>query len=77
MTYYPNSEVQALLANDPNAETRAIRGIIEKRQAIRDELDKTIRENENSDNAISKGEESVTSTQEARKNYLQSLPVTQ
>ncbi len=77
MTYYPSNEVQALISSDPNIVRKAINGIRENRQAIRDAINSAVSKYGEEDNVKSKTEESITSTEEARKNYLQSLPVVQ
>lgn len=77
MTYYPSSEVQTLLSNDPNVVRKAINGILEKRNTIRQGLDKTVKEYGNEENIPTKVEESATAAEEARKAYLQSLVVEQ
>lgn len=77
MTYYPNTEVQRLISNDPNIVRKAINGIIEKRQAIRDGINAANSNYGKDENIQTKLEESSAATEQARKNYLQSLPVTQ
>ena len=77
MTYYPSNEVQKLISSDPNIVRKAINGIIEKRQEIRDTINSAVSKYGDDDNVSTKIEESITSTEEARKNYLQSLPVVQ
>ena len=77
VTYYPNQSVQTLLNNDPNLVRKAINGIIQKRQAIRDAIDKSVSDDGKSENIGTKSETSITSTQDQRKSYLQTLPVTQ
>ena len=78
MTYYPNSDVQNAIQNDPNIVIKAIQGILEKREQIRKSIDSEIRKDESTDEEMStKTETSITSTQEQRKNYLQTLPVVQ
>lgn len=77
MTYYPSNDVQTLLVNDPNVTRAAINGILAKRQEIRDAINSAVSKNENNDNIPTKTETSITATQDARKNYLQSLPVIQ
>ena len=56
---------------------KAINGIIQKRQAIRDAIDKSVSDDGKSENIGTKSETSITSTQDQRKSYLQTLPVTQ
>lgn len=77
MTYYPSTEVQALLSSDPNVVQKAITGILEKRQEVRNGLDSAVKAYGNDENVSPKIEESTAATEEARKNYLQSLPVIQ
>ena len=77
ITYYPNRSVQTLLDNDPNMVRKAINGIIQKRQTIRDAIDKSVSDDGKSENISTKSETSITSTLEQRKNYLQSLPAIQ
>lgn len=77
ITYYPNRSVQTMLDNDPNMVRKAINGIIQKRQAIRDAIDKSVTDDGKSENIGSKSEASITASQEQRKSYLQTLPVTQ
>ncbi len=73
VTYYPNRSVQTLLDNDPNMVRKAINGIIQKRQTIRDAIDKSVSDDGKSENISTKSETSITSTLEQRKNYLQGL----
>ena len=78
MTYYPNSDVQSAIQNDPNIVIKAIQGILKNREQIRKSIDSAIHENESTEeNMSTKTETSITSTQEQRKNYLQTLPVIQ
>lgn len=80
MTYYPNKDVQTAIQNDPNAVIKAIQGILKNRDQIRKDIDAAISQHgvDDEDGNISqKIETSITSTLEQRKNYLQSLPVTQ
>ncbi len=80
MTYYPNKDVQTAIQNDPNVVIKAIQGILKNRDQIRKDIDAAISEHgvDDEDGNISqKIETSITSTLEQRKNYLQSLPVTQ
>ena len=80
VTYYPLSDVTKMLENgrDPNADELvklAIYSIRERRQEIRDDIEKN--SNYKSDTDVSKDvETSITTQLEARQQYLQSLPVT-
>lgn len=79
MTYYPSNEVQKLIESDPNIVRKAINGILEKRQEIRNGINSAMskyREDE-IDDYSQKVDTSITSSEEARKNYLQSLQVVQ
>lgn len=73
MTYYPSNEVTSLISSDPNVVRKAITGIQEKRQTIRDGINSASSKHGKDENIETKVEESITSTQEARKNYLQTL----
>ena len=73
MTYYPNSEVQKLLEKDPNVVRKAINGIISSRNEVRQGLDSAVSKFGDDEKVTEKVESSVTSSQEARKNYLQTL----
>ena len=74
MTYYPNTDVQELIQNDPNVVLKAIQGIIEKREAIRSGIDSAKSDNQADDDAVSSNvEKSITTTLEDREKYLQSL----
>ena len=78
MTYYPNSDVQNAIQNNPNIVMKAIQGILKNREQIRKSIDAAINQNESTEeNMSTKTETSITSTQEQRKNYLQTLPVIQ
>ena len=77
MTYYPNSDVQQAIQNDPNVVLKAIQGIRENREQVRKSIDSATSKYENEENASKKTEESIEATEEARKNYLQTLPVIQ
>ncbi len=78
MTYYPNSDVQSAIQNNPNIVLKAIQGILKNREQIRKSIDSAIPKDESADESMStKTETSITSTQEQRKNYLQTLPVIQ
>ena len=77
MTYYPNSDVQNAIQNDPNIVYKAIQGILKNREQIRKSIDSEVSKNEAEDGISTKSETSITSTQEQRKNYLQTLPITQ
>jgi len=70
-TYTPNNYVINLIKNDPNIVSSAIKGL-ESRNA---DIDRAISENgqEGEERAETKVEQSITSSREARKNYLQSL----
>ena len=77
MTYYPSKEVQTAIQNDPNVVIKAIQGILKNREQIRKDIDAAVSKYEAEESVQTKVESSITSTQEQRKNYLQSLPVTQ
>ena len=69
-TYYPSTEVQKLLKSDPNVVLKAIRGILENKQEIRNGIDAAEKTPEN---VQTKTQESISNTLEQRKNYLQTL----
>ena len=73
MTYYPNSDVQNAIQNNPNIVYKAIQGILKNREQIRKSIDSEVSKNEAEDGISTKSETSITSTQEQRKNYLQTL----
>ena len=77
MTYYPSKDVQEAIKNDPNVVIKAIQGILQNRDQIRKDIDATVSKYETEESIQTKVESSITSTQEQRKNYLQTLPVTQ
>lgn len=77
MTYYPSNEVQTLISSDPNIVRKAINGIVEKRQTIRDAINSAKSKHGDDENLSTKIEESITASEEARKNYLQSLTATE
>ena len=56
---------------------KAIQGILKNREQIRKSIDSEVSKNEAEDGISTKSETSITSTQEQRKNYLQTLPITQ
>lgn len=74
VTYQPNNYVITLAKNDKNIVNNALKEL--KKRMIGD-IDNAISEYGTKENIQSKTETSITSTQEQRKNYLQSLPVTQ
>lgn len=77
MTYYPSKEVQNAIQNDPNVVIKSIQGILKNREQIRKDIDAAVSRYDSEEEYSTKIETSITSTLEERKNYLQSLPVTQ
>ena len=77
ITYFPNNDVSTLISNDPNAVLKAINGIKEKRQSIRDSINASVSKNGKEENVGEKTETSITSTLEQRQNYLLTLPAVQ
>ncbi len=73
-TYQPNDYVINLIKNDSTIVTSAIKGL--NSRGIRD-IDDAVRNQGNEENIQTKSETSIQSTQDQRKNYLLSLPVTQ
>ena len=73
-TYQPNDYVINLIKNDSNIVTSAIKGL--NSRGIKD-IDDAVRNQGNEENIQTKSETSIQSTQDQRKNYLLSLPVTQ
>lgn len=73
-TYQPNNYVYTLIKNDANIVDNAIKAINERK--LKD-IDKALSDYENEGDLSSKVDSSVTSTQEQRKNYLQTLPAIQ
>ncbi len=68
LTYYPNAEVVNLINSDPNIVSHAINEI-----GRRSDIDSAIEAYGDEDNIAEGVQESITSTQEAREDYLQSL----
>ena len=77
MTYYPSKEVQSAIQNDPNVVIKSIQGILKNREQIRKDIDSATSGHESEEDLSNKMETGITSTLEERKNYLQTLPVTQ
>lgn len=73
VTYAPSDSILALISNDPNAVPKAINGILNKRKSIQDSINSAKNKYGLDENIKTKTEESVTSTIEERKNYLQTL----
>ena len=73
-TYQPNDYVINLIKNDSNILASAIKGL--NQRGIKD-IDDAVRNQGNEENIQNKSETSIQSTQDQRKNYLLSLPVTQ
>ena len=73
-TYQPNDYVINLIKNDSNVLESAIKGLNER--GIKD-IDNAVRNQGSEENIQNKSETSIQSTQDQRKNYLLSLPVTQ
>lgn len=73
-TYQPNNYVYTLIKNDANIVNNAIKAINERK--LKD-IDKALSDYEDEGDISSKVEAGITSTQEQRKAYLQSLPVIQ
>lgn len=69
ITYRPTDEVIELIANDSNIVNKAIAG-------LRGRIEDAKNLYGNQDRIVNKVEESTAKTQESRKQYLQSLPVT-
>ena len=73
-TYQPNDYVINLIKNDSNVLESAIKGLNERGTK---DIDNAVRNQGSEDNIQNKSEESIQATQDQRKNYLLSLPVTQ
>jgi len=73
-TYQPNNYVYTLIHNDPNIVNTAIKNI--KERAMKD-IDKALGDYEDEGDLSSKIDPSITSTQDQRKSYLQTLPAIQ
>ena len=71
-TYQPNNYVYTLIKNDANIVNSAIKGINERK--LKD-IDNALSTYEDEGEFSTKVETSITSTQEQRKSYLQTLPV--
>lgn len=71
-TYYPNNNVVQLVNNNPNIVNKAWSGIEERRSSI----DQALSTYGDEDNISTEVEGSITSSQEAREDYLQSLTAT-
>ena len=72
VTYYPNNSVINLIQSDDNILDQAIEGIKDRRSQINDELNE-VDEDSASDMITSGIEESIDSTEDSRKTYLQGL----
>lgn len=76
-TYVPSAEVEALIRTDPNIVQEAKNALISlfdtNRDLVRQGLDSAVNNENADDNVVQKTEEEITSLQEERELYLQSL----
>ena len=73
ISYIPNDEVWQLLATDKNVVAKAVVGIQENRQRVREQINAANSQYGLDENVKTKTEQSITSTLEQRRNYLQTL----
>ena len=76
-TYVPSAEVEALMRSDPNIVQEAKNALISlfdsNRDLVRQGLNSAVNNDEAEDNVVEKTEEEITSLQEERELYIESL----